>query len=250
MAEEDIQAKVLQVPGTKQVRMGSYVYIKQDGDKDYPRILFLGNSVTLHGPKEDIGWSGNWGMAASTREKDYVHLLEKRVDDALRGQPGAHAAYCIAQGSVWERDITMLQYDDAFKAVRDFRPDIITCALGANTPREIFERGRFMDGLAGLLRYLAGGDDLRRVLVCSNFWQETAEMPKNSALREMARKNGCAYVDLSDVLLDERNRAAGLFWHEGVANHPGDLGMQAIADAMAPALLAFVKDVCTEKTLK
>ncbi|MEI6540199.1 MAG: hypothetical protein WCO86_11845, partial [Planctomycetota bacterium] len=39
------------------------------------RILVLGNSLTLHGPKAEIGWAGNWGMAASAQDKDYVHLL-------------------------------------------------------------------------------------------------------------------------------------------------------------------------------
>ncbi len=29
------------------------------------RVLFLGNSITLHAPKRDIGWTANWGMAAS-----------------------------------------------------------------------------------------------------------------------------------------------------------------------------------------
>jgi hypothetical protein len=29
---------------------------------------------------------------------------------------------------------------------------------------------------------------------------------------------------------DPENRAIGRFWHDGVANHPGDLGMRRLAD--------------------
>ena len=39
------------------------------------KILFLGNSITRHGPSQAVGWSGDWGMAASAREKDFVHLV-------------------------------------------------------------------------------------------------------------------------------------------------------------------------------
>lgn len=39
------------------------------------RILFLGNSITLHGPKEEIGWPYNHGMSASKPENDYVHKV-------------------------------------------------------------------------------------------------------------------------------------------------------------------------------
>ena len=34
-----------------------------------PRILFVGNSITLHGPRPEIGWTDNRGMAATLRPK-------------------------------------------------------------------------------------------------------------------------------------------------------------------------------------
>ena len=45
------------------------------------RILFWGASTTKHPPAEDIGWSGNWGMAASAEENDYVHKLVSYLEE-------------------------------------------------------------------------------------------------------------------------------------------------------------------------
>ena len=39
------------------------------------RVLVYGNSIALHGPKPDIGWTNDWGMAASARGKDFAHLV-------------------------------------------------------------------------------------------------------------------------------------------------------------------------------
>ena len=52
------------------------------------KVLFVGNSITLHGPKADIDWHGNWGMAATSADKDYVHLVTK----ALAARQGRGAA--------------------------------------------------------------------------------------------------------------------------------------------------------------
>ena len=62
------------------------------------RVLFVGNSVTLHGPSEPIGWFGDWGMAASGKEKDYVHLVEDHIKTKY-----PNASFCICNAADWER---------------------------------------------------------------------------------------------------------------------------------------------------
>ena len=55
------------------------------------KVLFLGNSITLHAPAPHIGWTGNWGMAASALEKDYVHLLMEQISQSTETQPESMA---------------------------------------------------------------------------------------------------------------------------------------------------------------
>ena len=62
------------------------------------RVMFVGNSITLHGKNANIGWHNECGMAASSKEKDYVHLLEASIKKC-----DPHAAFCICQVADWER---------------------------------------------------------------------------------------------------------------------------------------------------
>ena len=66
---------------------GCGAFAAEPGNLKVNRILFLGNSITRHGPKEAIGWNGNWGMAASSLDKDYVHILLRSLAEITGSTP-------------------------------------------------------------------------------------------------------------------------------------------------------------------
>ena len=79
------------------------------------------------------------------------------------------------------------------------------------------------------------GDRQPTLLVRSSFWANPA---KDKALAAACATVGGIYVNLSALGKVEANyaRAERAFKHAGVANHPGDQGMAAIADAIVKAL--------------
>ena len=54
--------------------------------------------------------------------------------------------------------------------------------------------------------------------------------PARDAFFKFAGDRGYTLCDLSDLGSKDEMKAIGLFEHGGVAAHPGDLGMQTIAE--------------------
>jgi hypothetical protein len=46
-------------------------------------LVVVGNSITRHGPAPSIDWSGDWGMAAPSSDKDFSHLVASRLSVPL-----------------------------------------------------------------------------------------------------------------------------------------------------------------------
>lgn len=186
-----------------------------------PKIMFIGNSVTLHGRLESIGWYGNWGMAASELKKDYVHVF---IDGVVEKYPDAE--FCLVQASNWERNYKNFDYDSDFSDAKDFKPDIIICSISANIHEEEFEKDAFKTNLKKLHDYFSY-EKTKIIESSSIFGSEN----KNEAILEYVEENDNVYLAyVTDILQDESNRAIGLFEHTGIQGHPGDSGMKLLAE--------------------
>jgi hypothetical protein len=197
------------------------------------RILFLGNSITLHGPKADIGWTGNWGMAASSEDKDYVHL----VTSALAQHTGSRPQIMVRNIADFERNYATYDVDLQMKDLFAFDPDLVVLAIGENVPSLGSEdaKAQFKAGVMNILKCaLAKRHPL--VVVRSCFWADAA---KDGVLRQACQEADGIFVNAGPLGRDTANaaRSERSFTHDGVAGHPGDKGMKALADAIVQAVL-------------
>jgi len=198
----------------------------------YGKVLFLGNSITKHGPKADIDWSGNWGMAASAEAKDYVHLVTR----ALTDKAGAAPEVLVKNIADFEREYADYDIATKLKEVVDFQADLIILAIGENVPglKTPGDKTKLQSAVVKLLTAVKAGRQAT-VLVRSSFWASAA---KDETLQQACTAVGGIYVNITSLSKDESHyaRSERPFKHAGVANHPGDKGMAAIADALVKAL--------------
>lgn len=222
MASNDIRNNTVSAEG--QMRLSSEVSTLGHGRASV-RVLVLGNSITRHGPNEEIGWPNDWGMAASAPEKDYVHRLYRKLTEA-----GMDVYMRIRQASAWEMHGHEWADLSVYAEERDFGADILVFRLGENVVRGQIEG--FGERTRALLSYL----DTRgaHVILVPCFWPcESVD----AQTREVARACGYTLTELSDLSSDERTMALGLFAHSGVAMHPGDYGMDCIAERIVATIL-------------
>lgn len=203
--------------------------------KKAKKILFLGNSITLHGPAESIGWNGNWGMAASAAEKDYVHVVLRALSEPPEtGFAGAESM--ILNIADFERQYAAYPIEEKLREAIAFKPDLLILAIGENVAELTSEdsKTQFHASVKNLLQaFQKNGNPM--IIVRSSFWPSPV---KDAILKQAAGDTGAAFADIGGLASDESNyaRSERPISHEGVAAHPGDKGMKAIADAIAGAM--------------
>jgi hypothetical protein len=181
------------------------------------KVLFIGNSITMHSPAPDIGWYGNYGMAASCEENDYVHTLCRLIE-----QRGKKVDALVYNAADFERNPESFDLV-TLSNLRDFQADIIIVRLIENVPREKLQS--FGAAYVKLLEYI-NKNRRGKVFCTGSFWKNEWG---DKILREAASEYGASFISLEMVQSGEF-QAIGQFEHSGVAAHPSDKGMQAIAE--------------------
>ncbi|MBI3382483.1 MAG: SGNH/GDSL hydrolase family protein [Aquabacterium sp.] len=194
-----------------------------DCDKGKNCLFVIGNSLTRHGPSSAIGWQGEWGMAASAADKDYVAQLLK-----LLNQDAAGASWAAHKEDGGELERHPALYHVADETSRLARQSaLVVVEVGDNvdtgkTPLPMFAQA-YSQSLEAL-KPEAG------VLACVSTWWPSAE--KDQLIKERCEKAGGVFVDISSIARSPKSIARNerTIAHDGVGAHPGDAGMKAIAN--------------------
>lgn len=182
-------------------------------------ILVIGNSIVHHEPNESIGWYHDCGMAATSVDKDFAHLLKK--DLPIKNLD-------VFNAGLWELTFNFEGFNPNTKSY-----DLIIIKLGENTlPEDV---PTFETKFPEVVNFYANLKT--KVIVLSNAW---ADVQKDEATKRICDNNGYTFCDISKMFLD-RNKyyAIGEYENNGVAFHPNDKGHLFIEQQ----LLITIKDL-------
>lgn len=212
--------------------MNAGVYSSNAKVKGGVNAVFIGNSITLHGPYADIGWTNNYGMAASCVEKDYVHLMGA----AIEKKTGRKVSYTIRNIADFERDFRhydLKLLDDAAAVDADY----LVIAIGENAPWLGVEADRqaYYEAFKKLVgKFMDGKKKKPRAVIRGVWWFNDY---KDNAMAKVAKEYDIPFVKTHDLFktpgMDAKQSG---YKHPGIQGHPGDKGMQAIADRLLKPL--------------
>lgn len=192
------------------------------------RVLILGNSMTIHGPKAEIGWYGNWGMAASAQDKDFVHLLMqrfKKIDENIQLDFKNIADY---ERNYWAYNLSALD------SLLNLNPDLVVLRISENVDQLKVEENNLVYHYGKLIDHIRAKNPKAIILNAASFWDRPAVTKAIVAASDL---KGAEFLNLSKLSEEPKNMALGQFKNKGVAMHPSDQGMLAIADAIWNAML-------------
>ena len=191
--------------------------------------LAIGNSITRHGITSY--WWNETGMAASDSDHDYFHLVLKHLEENNDKVMGVSYNFYIWETQAHDRDEALSLLDQYLSPDLD----LVTIQLGENAG----DLTTFQIDFVSLLHYIQNKAPEAKILVVGDFWNSGN---RNDLKAAAASEANVGFVSLEGIA-DNEEYFCGLgttvydaegnehiVEHNGVARHPGDAGMKAIAE--------------------
>lgn len=209
--------------------------VAPDSSDETYKYLAIGNSITKH-QKCDYWWN-EIGMTASSAEKDYVHLVTSGLEKKYKNIQAE--AYNF---SVWEITVSK-ERSQTFSILDSMLAEdlnLITIQLSENATATL---NGLENDFVYLIRYIQNKCPKARILILDDYYFAERGALKKSA----ADRCGLTFVSLEDVrgkseyncgmntVVYGDDGSEHTVTHAGVAGHPGDKGMAAIADRILAA---------------
>lgn len=211
---------------------------------DEYRVLFVGNSITLHAFSDDtiarLGWTHQAGMAASCEENGYAHRFSAMLRERLPGRDVRCFFHtCGGGGSVALRL-------SAVDEVRTVKPDLVVIQMGEHEHEKDGE-----EQLRNNYRELICSFDCQNPspqVICIGLWnpdeESSGEYRGWSARVDEVMHKECIvrdipFISVEKYALDPACRGWGA--HPGVRWHPNDKGHLCYANELMDCFNGFCK---------
>lgn len=194
--------------------------------------LAIGNSITRC-PGDGKDWWWEIGMAASTEEKDYFHLVSSYLSTV---QSETVVSYAF-NAAAWElqannrAEVLTLGLWDTYLSDKI---DLVTIQLSEN----VSDNSTFESDFQYMVKYVAEKCPNAQIIVIDDFWDdEKSEMKKNAVDSVKAEGLNVGWVDLSEIrnkseyqagigaIVYDKDGKEHSIKHDGVAMHPNDSAM-------------------------
>ncbi|WAC75324.1 hypothetical protein OU995_11760 [Roseateles sp. SL47] len=158
-------------------------------------LLVIGNSITRHGPLPAFNWFGDWGMAASSQDKDFAHLVGTGL-----GLP------------VTAMNVADIERDPSapLPVFPVYPTTFVIVELGDNGLPAHYDK--VMQAVKGSAR-----------LICTSTWWEKPD--RDAVMRPLCEGVGGTWVYIGDIY----KGPTGAWTAEAVAMHPQNDDMAEIA---------------------
>ena len=200
-------------------------YVVYNGDYNY---LAIGNSITWHG-KTSYWWT-ECGMASTRKENDYYHLICNHLNQ-VKGNVCSH----VTNFSIWETQAH--DRAETFESIKKYLSnelDLITIQLSENVTDYTTWESDYVE----LVSYIKQKAPNAQIILIGDFW----ETNKTDVKERVAQQTNVQLANLNEIVgntsyqcgigtivYDEEGNAHTVE-HGGVAMHPGDSGMEYIAN--------------------